>query len=82
MFDAVDLAKYDLHHWPRTTDAARDWLRQLYGSPLGFHLDDDPRELEVYTDATARFLVDGVQECRELLGEPEMWEAYEGDQAE
>jgi len=76
MFDLLTVCEHDLHAAPLNAEEAREWLTRLQGSPLSYHLDDNPFELACFDGPTAAFLDRIVDQCRALLGECGMWDAY------
>lgn len=76
MFDLLTVCEHGLHTAPLTAEEAREWLQALDRSPLSYHIDDNPFELDCFDGPTAAFLDRLVDQCRKLLGEHGMWEAY------
>ena len=76
MFDILTVCEHGLHAAPLNADEAREWLQALDRSPLRYHLDDNPFEISSFDGPTAAFLDRTVGQCRRLLGEHSMWDAY------
>ena len=81
MFGLIDVCEHGLHEFPRNIKEAKQWLDKLNRSPLSFHLDDDPifclnGDDHAFDGPTAWYLNHVVQECRNLLGDPEIWRLY------